>query len=144
MIKKQIIIFVRGKQYFDGLEPDETELMTEGVMELRDDGEILFEYEETELTGMEGTITRFSVCGDIVTLTRSGRVNSQMVFQKGKRHSSLYETPWGTMVIDVSTNSLSCRLSEHGGIMEIKYSVAIDYQNTGSNEFKIRIRESMR
>ena len=144
MIKKQIIIFVRGTQYFDGVEPDETELMTEGVMELRDDGEILVEYEESELTGMEGTTTRFSIRGDTVTLTRSGQLNSQMVFQKGKRHSSLYETPWGTMLVNIFTTYLEYRIGEHGGVMEIKYGVAVDYQSTGTNEFKIRIRESMR
>ncbi|MDE7245127.1 MAG: DUF1934 domain-containing protein [Oscillospiraceae bacterium] len=144
MMKKEVVIFVRGTQFFDGLQPDETELMTEGVMELRDDGEILVRYQESELTGMEGTTTCFSIRGDTVTLTRSGQLNSQMVFQKGKRHSSLYETPWGTMLIDISTSYLEYRINERGGIMEIKYGVAVDYQSTGTNQFKIRIRESMR
>ena len=38
MIEKQVILFVRGEQSFDGLEPDVTELMTEGVMTIDSGG----------------------------------------------------------------------------------------------------------
>ena len=56
MMEKQVLIFVRGEQFYDDMEPDTTELMTEGVMTIADDGAISLTYEETELTGMEGTI----------------------------------------------------------------------------------------
>ena len=144
MKEKQVVIFVRGIQYFDGIEPEETELMTEGVMLSGDGGTIVLEYQETELTGMEGTTTRITVQGDTVVLTREGSVNSQMVFQRGKRNSSVYETPWGSMLVDISTASLKYRLDDRGGVMEIKYTVAVDHQVTGMNQFKIRVRESMR
>ena len=144
MIRKQVVLFVRGVQYYDDLEPEETELMTEGVMVSNDDGSFVLEYEETELTGMEGTTTRFTIEGDTVVLTREGRIHSQMIFQRGKRNSSLYETPWGTMMVDISTASLQYRLSDRGGVIEIKYTIAVDHQVTGMNQFKIRVRESMR
>ena len=109
-----------------------------------DGGTIVLEYQETELTGMEGTTTRITVQGDTVVLTREGSVNSQMVFQRGKRNSSVYETPWGSMLVDISTASLKYRLDDRGGVMEIKYTVAVDHQVTGMNQVKIRVRESMR
>ena len=144
MKEKQVVIFFRGIQYFDGIEPEETELMTEGVMLSGDGGTIVLEYQETELTGMEGTTTRITVQGDTVVLTREGSVTSQMVFQRGKRNSSVYETPWGSMLVDISTASLKYRLDDRGGVMEIKYTVAVDHQVTGMNQVKIRVRESMR
>ena len=142
--EKEVIIFVRGEQYYDDVGPDETELMTEGSMTIAGDGAIVLEYQETELTGMEGTTTRFTIQDDMVTLTRTGRVNSQMLFQRGKRHSSLYETPWGTMMVDISTTTLAYRLNSRGGILEIKYTIAVDHQVTGQNQFKIRVRERAR
>ena len=142
--EKQVILFVRGEQYYDDVDPDETELMTEGSMTFGGDGAIVLEYEETELTGMEGTTTRFTIQGDTVTLTRTGGVNSQMIFQRGKRHSSLYETPWGTMLVDISTTALAYRLNGHGGVLEIKYTIAVDHQVTGHNQFKIRVKEMAR
>ena len=144
MKEKQVVLFVRGIQYYDSAEPEETELMTEGVMLSGDGGTIVLEYQETELTGMEGTTTRITVQGDTVVLTREGSVNSQMVFQRGKRNSSVYETPWGSMLVDISTASLKYRLDDRGGVMEIKYTVAVDHQVTGMNQVKIRVRESMR
>ena len=135
MTEKDVIIFVRGEQYYDGAAPDETELMTEGSMTIAGDGGIILEYQETELTGMEGTTTRFTI--------RDG-VNSQMIFQRGKRHSSLYETPWGTMTVDIATTTLAYRLSSQGGVLEIKYTIAVDHQVTGENQFKIRVRERTR
>lgn len=142
--EKPVIIFVRGEQYYDGADPDETELMTEGFMTIDRDGTILLEYEETELTGMEGTTTRFAVQNDKVTLTRTGGINSQMVFQRGRRHSSLYETPWGTMLVDIATTALAYRLNDRGGVLDIKYTIAVDHQVTGRNQFKIRVKEVTR
>ena len=136
MEEKEVILFVRGEQSFDGLPADVTELMTEGVMTI-DGGGITLTYQETELTGMEGTTTSFLIQGDCVELRRTGGINSQMLFQRGKRHSSLYETPWGTLLVDVSTLSLSHRLGSRGGILNI----AVDHQVTGENHFKIRVKE---
>lgn len=143
-MEKQVVIFVRGEQFYDDMEPDTTELMTEGVMTIADDGAISLTYEETELTGMEGTTTRFLIRDDTVELTRTGGVNSQIVFQRGKRHSSLYETPWGTMLVDVATTAMACRLGDRGGILEIRYTIAVDHQVTGRNRFKIRVKEAGR
>ena len=144
MIEKNVILFVRGEQQFDQGEPEVTELMTEGAMTLEEDGEITLTYQETELTGMEGTTTRFSIRDDTVVLARTGMVNSQLVFQRGKRNSSLYETPWGMMQVDVFTTSLARRLDGRGGILEIKFNISVDHQVAGENQFKIRVRESGR
>ena len=144
MIENNVILFVRGEQQFDQGEPEVTELMTEGAMTLEEDGEITLTYQETELTGMEGTTTRFSIRDDTVVLARTGMVNSQLVFQRGKRNSSLYETPWGMMQVDVFTTSLAHRLDGRGGILEIKFNISVDHQVAGENQFKIRVRESGR
>ena len=139
-IKKfPVLLIVRGEQYFDDVDPDETKLMTDGTMEFSEEG-IRLSYEETELTGMEGTTTTFEVKGGQVTLTRSGAVNSQMIFEEGRQHTSLYETPFGELSVDIQTAKLRHNLSERGGIMEIKYSIAVAHAVTGRNCFKIRVK----
>ena len=137
--KLPVLLSIRGEQYFDDIDPDATELMTEGTMALTEDG-IVLSYEESELTGMEGTTTTFEVKGPRVTLTRSGAVNSQMVFEEGRQHTSLYETPFGELSVDIQTSELKHNLSERGGLMEIKYSIAVEHTVTGKNMFKIRVR----
>lgn len=142
-MKKQIILFVRGEQIYEDMEPEVTELMTEGVMEM-EDGTMRLSYEETELTGMEGTVTTFTIQGDTVLLERTGAVESRMEFRRGERSSSLYETPWGTMVVDIATSKLSHKIGERGGVLEICFSIAVNHQIAGENRFKIRVKEITR
>ena len=137
--KLPVMLSIRGEQYFDGIDPDATELMTEGTMTLTENGMVLA-YEETALTGMEGTTTSFQIQGPQVILTRSGTVNSQMVFEDGRQHTSLYETPFGELSVDIQTSVLKHNLTERGGLMEIKYSIAVEHTVTGRNCFKIRVR----
>jgi uncharacterized beta-barrel protein YwiB (DUF1934 family) len=137
--KMPVLLFIQGEQYYDGVDPDSVELMTEGTMEVEGDTYRLT-YQESELTGMEGTTTTFEVRGPQVILTRAGGVNSQMVFEEGQQHTSLYETPYGELSIDVQTSRLHHTLSEQGGKMEIHYSIAVEHTVAGRNTFKIRIR----
>ena len=137
--KLPVLLSIRGEQYFDGIDPDATELMTEGTMVLTEDGMVL-SYQESQLTGMEGTTTTFEVKGPRVTLIRSGTVNSQMVFEEGRQHTSLYETPFGELTVDIQTSRLRHNLTDRGGVMEIKYSIAVEHTVTGRNCFKIRVK----
>lgn len=137
--KLPVLLSIRGEQYFDDIDPDATELMTDGTLEVTEDGLVL-SYEESELTGMEGTTTTFEVRGAQVILTRSGAVNSQMVFEEGRQHTSLYETPFGELSVDIQTGRLRHNLTERGGILEIQYSIAVEHTVTGRNCFKIRVK----
>lgn len=134
-----VLLSIRGEQYFDGVDPDATELMTEGTLELSEEG-LTLRYHESTLTGMEGTVTTFAVRGERVILTRSGTVNSQMIFEEGRQHTSLYETPYGELSVDIQTSRLRHNLTERGGVMEIKYSIAVEHTVTGRNCFKIRVK----
>lgn len=134
-----VLLTIRSEQLFEGQEPDRMELITEGTLELLPDG-LCFSYQETELTGMEGTTTSFQLCGTQVILSRTGTVNSQMVFEEGRQHTSLYETPFGELAVDVQTSRLRHNLTERGGLLDLQYSIAIEHAVTGRNAFRIRVQ----
>lgn len=140
--KIPVILFIKSQQLYDGIEPDGTELMTEGILEETADG-LRIAYDETELTGMEGTTTTFRIRGNRVVLLRSGTTNSQMVFEEGVQHTSLYETPFGELAMDIQTSYLRHNLTARGGIMEIRYSISVEHALTGRNQFKIRVKPKM-
>ena len=137
--KLPVTLLIRGEQYFDDVDPDATELVTEGTLELMEEG-LRLTYQETSLTGMEGTTTTFEITGPQVTLRRAGTVNSQMVFEEGRQHTSLYETPYGELSVDIQTSALRHNLSDRGGLLEIRYSIAVEHTVTGRNSFKIRVK----
>ena len=140
-MEKDVIISIKGIQQYENAEPDLTELVTEGRLE-REGSSYTLSYQESELTGLEGTLTTFQIEPERITLMRVGEYNAQMVFQKGRRHMSLYNTPYGSMTIGVNTQRLLADLTDQGGAIEIDYAIEIDHTVAGRNMFQIRVRES--
>ena len=139
-MENNVIISIKGKQSYEDMEDETIELVTEGRLEEDGSDGFTLSYQESELTGLEGTLTTFQIEKDRITLMRVGEVNSQMVFEEGRQHTSLYETPFGELSVDIQTSSLRHNLSERGGVMEIQYSIAVEHTVTGRNRFKIRVR----
>lgn len=139
-MEKQVLLSIRGQQSFDGVdEPEVTELLTEGTM-TTDGGGVTLVYQESELTGLEGTMTTIQVEPESVTILREGEVNSQMVFQEGRKHLSLYNTPFGALTMGVSTRRMKVDMDETGGSIEIDYALEIDHAVAGQNLFQIYVR----
>ena len=135
-----VLLTIRSEQRFEDMEPDSIELMTEGTLTPTGEGGLVLSYQESELTGLEGTTTTFEIRGSQVILSRTGGVNSQMVFEEGKQHTSLYETPFGELAVDIQTSRLRHSMTERGGLMDLRYSISVDHTVTGRNAFKIRVR----
>ena len=138
---KSVIISIRGTQTLDDNPPETVELITEGrLIDCGEEGYTLT-YQESELTGLEGTLTTFQVEPDCITLLRLGEFNSQMVFQPGRRHFSMYDTPYGALSIGINTRKMRAALDDHGGQIEIDYAIEIDHAVAGENAFHIDVRE---
>ena len=140
-MEKDVIISIRGTQDYSGTDPDTMDLVTEGKLAVQD-GALCLSYEESELTGMEGTTTVFQVEPEKVTLLRLGSVQSEMVFEEGRRHMSLYSTPYGNMEIGVRARRLNSTLELTGGRLEIDYDIEINHMLAGQSLFRIDVREN--
>jgi len=140
MIMKDVVISITGvQQGHNG--PNAIELVTQGRYGVERD-KICLSYQETELTGMDGTETTFTVHPKRVELERKGGVNAQMVFQEGQKHFFLYETPFGAATMGINTNRVQCALGEHGGYMQIDYTIDMENSVVGRNRFHIFVKET--
>ena len=137
---KNVILSIRGQQVYDREEPEVTELVTEGTLIPGEDGRYTLRYQESELTGLEGTNTTIDVETGRVTILREGQVNSQMVFEEGRRHLTMYNTPYGALSIGVNTRRMKVDLDETGGSIEIDYALEVDHAVAGENLFQIYVR----
>ena len=140
-MEKDVVISIKGMQKYEGNDPDTVELVTAGRL-MKDKAGYTLSYQESEITGLEGTLTTIQVEGEQVTLMRMGEFNSQMVFQEGRRHLSMYNTPYGAMSVGVNTRHLLADLSDKGGDIEIDYAIEIDHTVAGRNVFQIKIKEA--
>ena len=141
-MEKDVVISIKGMQRYEDAPPDTIELVTEGRLARDGSGSYTLSYQESELTGLEGTLTTIQVDGEQVTLMRVGEFTSQMVFQEGRRHLSMYNTPYGAMAIGVNTRHLLADLNDQGGDIEIDYAIEIDHAIAGRNVFQIQVKEA--
>ncbi len=139
---ENVIISIKGKQLYAESDPDEMELVTSGTLKRDGQGGFTISYQESELTGLEGTTTKLHICGGKVTLLREGSINSQMVFEEGRRHLSMYETPYGELSIGVNTKRMRSTLGEAGGDLEIDYAIEIDNLLAGQNLFRMNVKKN--
>ncbi len=139
LLKKNVQISITGIQETDG-EPEKYELVTDGELESDEDHTIL-SYMESKLTGLDGTKTTFDVAGGRVILTREGAISSQMLFEEGRKHYTLYETPVGAVTMGVNTLGMSSSLKNGVGNLDIHYVIDVDSSVVSRNRFKISIRE---
>ena len=136
---KTVLLSIKGKQSYLDQEPEIIELMTEGTMEYRAGGWDI-RYEETDLTGLQGTTTIFRVEPECITLTRQGPLNSQMIFREGVFHESLYQMEFGALMITVCANMVAHHLNEAGGTIDLTYAIDIENTAAGFIEYHLDIK----
>ena len=138
-MKKPVMLSIRGRQSYDGQKPEVIELVTDGTMEFRDGGWDIA-YEESELTGLAGVTTVFRVEPGKVTLTRTGKLNSQMVFQQGVSHDSLYQMEFGALLLTVLATSVYYDIVPDGGVIDLVYNISIENTEAGVIDYHLDIR----
>ena len=134
------VLTICGSQYYPEQEPEIIELVTEGTLQYRDGGWDIC-YEESELTGLAGVTTTFRLEPGQVTLTRTGKLRSEMVFREGVPHDSLYQMEFGTLLLTVCAKQIEARIGERGGTVDLTYSVDIERTGAGLVEYHLEIRE---
>lgn len=138
-MKKNVVLSIRGRQSYDAQDPEVIELVTEGTMEFRDGGWNI-SYEESELTGLEGVTTVFRVEPGKVTLIRTGRLNSRMVFQQDVTHDSLYQMEFGALLLSVQATSVYYDIVPDGGVIDLVYNISIEHTQAGVIDYHLDIR----
>ena len=135
----QVVLTISSTQRFGDDAPETTELVTEGTLE-RENGALVLSYEETELTGMAGTPTPFRIEPPVITLRRTGTLESQMVFSEGIEDRSLYDMGFGALMISVCADSIRSEMSETGGTLDVSYSIAVEQAAAGTVAYRITAR----
>lgn len=136
-MEKSAVISIRS---FSDLDKDEIiEVVTPGKFHL---GESEFKavYEESEISGMDGTTTTLVIKDDVLVLEREGSTSTRMEFKKGEDVISLYNTPYGMMNINISTKELDIDMDEDGGVIYTKYVLGLEGQPGITTELKVKIR----
>jgi len=133
------ILEIKGVQRYRDREPDTIELTTEAEL-TGEDGVLSLRYAESELTGLQGTDTVFELHRDKVILRRSGAVSSEMVFQTGQVHQSLYNMEEGALLVTIRTTAVEDEMTLTGGSLHVSYDITIESLGTGTIDYWLKVR----
>ena len=121
-------------------EPQEMELMFEG--RYYDDGtRISISYKEGEITGMDNSRTAISFQKSepaLITMTRDGAVRTALVFEEGRRHLCVYQTPFMPFEVAVKTKQVQNRIEENG-TLRMQYTVELKGANAEQTDFSLTL-----
>lgn len=137
-MKRKVLLQIYSEQRYEGDESQVSELTTVGTLEELE-GAIRLSYEETELTGLQGTTTAFTLYPDKIVLQREGSLRSEMIFDIQKENRSLYDMGMGALMLTVRTMSLVQAMSAQGGFLAVDYDLIVEDSYMGQVSYRIQV-----
>ena len=125
-------------QTADG-ESDKAELFTKGEFRPHD-GAYYIDYDESEATGFDGSHVQLKITGSTVSMTRTGKAFSCLIFERGQRHLCHYGTEYGDCMIGITTSALDSSINENGGRVYVKYTIDVNAGLMLTNEITINVK----
>lgn len=136
-MKKKAIITVISRQP----DTDESDIQVVTPGEFYNEGGSYYAvYDETELSGMEGTRTTLKIDNEKFSLKREGTTNAEMNFRKNKNEITLYNTPYGVLELNIETKTLNINVNDEGGDININYNMGISGQRPQNTELMVNIK----
>ncbi|MCQ2545551.1 MAG: DUF1934 domain-containing protein [Clostridia bacterium] len=139
---KEVMVRIRSTQVSQEAGEDTMEFVTEAKL-YKKNGALYLLYEESEFSGMPGCKTRLRLRDGEVQMKRFGEgagIGNELKFEKGKRYSGIYDTPFGPIGIELLTNDVASTVSEDGkGQVDIDYEVSLKGLLEGRNKMNITL-----
>lgn len=135
-MERKVLVSVTSN---NNLEDDVIEVITPGILYEVDD-EFRVVYEETQISGMEGTTTSIIVKDDCFILEREGTTSTKMEFKKDIGTIAMYNTPYGMLDVSIFTNDIIMKIEkENGGFIKAKYDMIISGQSPIKTNIEIKV-----
>lgn len=136
MDKKAVISIISNASVDDS---DMIEVVSPGRYMAIEDG-YKATYEETEISGMDGTTTTLTIKEKEVILEREGTTSTKMHFNKDESSVAMYQTPYGLLEISIRTKDLDINMNDEGGELSINYALAIAGQMPMETKLSLKIK----
>lgn len=142
---KEVIVSIAGLQY-ETEQEEAIEVISLGEYYFRN-GKHFVLYDELldQESAPDKTVRcTLKISKNQVELTKKGEAASHMVFELGKSHMNYYTTPYGDLMIGVTTKSIEIVETEKEIMVELLYALDINYQYVSECNLTIKITERER
>ena len=136
-MKKKAVVSISSVQINN--DDQVVEVVTPGEFHILENGFKVI-YEESEISGMEGTTTSIIIEEGKLTLERKGSTETVMVFENEGNNICLYNTPYGMLELRVKTKALDVFINENGGKAVIDYELSVATEKPIKTNLKLGIK----
>lgn len=139
---KDVWVSVEGLQFGTGPEAESIEIMTPGSYYRKKDHHFVL-YDEVMEGSDEITKNVVKFDGDMLTISKSGFTNVEMVFEKNKRNMTNYVTPYGSLIVGIDTDRIDIRENEDSINIDIDYALDVNYEHLANCRIKMEIKNQV-
>ena len=138
-MQENYLIHIEGVAVTDG-DSETVDLTTTGSFYKKDDKYYVC-YNESAATGFDGSKTCVKVWENGASITRFGRHRSCLMIEKGITNLCNYDTPAGSIVLDINGVEISNTLGESGGDISLSYTLNAGGVLISENSIQMNIKE---
>ena len=140
---KDVLISISGLQIEvmeeEGIENEPIEVVTPASYFKKNGKHYILYDEVTE--GIPGvTKNKIKISDAAVEIRKSGVTNVHMIFDRGKKNLTYYDTPFGQMLIGVNTLFMESEESEDHMDIRIEYELDINHEPLADCKIRMNIR----
>ena len=131
-----ILISLDAQTNTDGQPEDTMRLITTGEL-IEKPNETLIRYEESLDEREPPQKIEITIRDHIITMSRQGTYDSNMVFQKGKRYESLYRTPFGELDMALYCTKATYTHDAESGEISLQYQLDLSGQYAAMHDLRL-------
>ena len=113
----------------DEADDNTVELITKGLYTLEGEKHIL-EYDESQLSGLEDTVTTMTVEDGVITMSRRGQFSTEFIFKSNQLFKGSYQTPYGNIIVDIFPTLVDYKIKDGSGKIDLEYTLDIGGEST--------------
>ena len=133
---KDVIITVSGIQ-FDVNDGEAVEVVSRGEYFFRN-GKHFLVYDEIMEEEQQLTKCILKISENTVELTKQGSSNVHLQFEKNRNNVTYYNTPYGELMLGVTTHALEIREQEQSLVLKLNYSLDMNCQHLSECELTVK------
>ena len=140
-MEKDVWVSVAGLMFGENPDGDKIEIMTPGSYYKKNDHHYVL-YDEIVEGSDEVTKNIVKFDPDMLTISKRGFSNVEMIFERNKKNMTNYVTPYGSLLIGIDTDRIDIRESDDSINIDIDYALDINYEHLADCRIKMEIRNS--
>lgn len=134
---KDVLVTIAGLQFeIDSEEP--IEVITAGQYFLKNDKHYVL-YDEILEDTNEICKNRIKIGKEQVEILKTGASNVHMVFEKGKKNLTYYNTPFGNLLIGIDTTKVEFNEGSEQLELKINYVLEVNYAHVSDCSITIKV-----